>query len=51
MPKKEHIHVVTDSRHKELLKNLGRKFGSMTKAFEFALETFEKTETVGSCET
>jgi len=38
MPKKEHIHIVTDSEHKENLENLGKTHGSMTKAFEFAID-------------
>ena len=50
MPKKEHVHVVTDLKHKQILERLGQRFGSMTKAFEFAIETLEKSETVGSCD-
>ena len=49
MPKKEHIHIVTDELHKQLLSDLGEKYGSMTKAFESAIELLEKTEIVGSC--
>jgi hypothetical protein len=50
LPKKQHIHIVTDDRHKELLMKLGKKYGSMTKAFESAIENIEKAENVGSCE-
>ncbi len=50
MPKKEHVHIVTDEKHKELLADLGEKYGSMTKAFEFAIEFLEKTENIGSCD-
>ncbi len=50
LPKKEHVHIVTDSKHKELLGNLGERHGSMTKAFERAIEYFEKAESIGSCD-
>ncbi|HUX98612.1 MAG TPA: hypothetical protein VMV49_03605 [Candidatus Deferrimicrobium sp.] len=50
MTKKEHVHVVTDTKHKEILENLGKKFGSMTKAFEHAIEILTKSEDIGSCE-
>lgn len=50
MPKKEHVHVVTDLKHKQILERLGQRFGSMTKAFEYAIETLEKNETIGSCD-
>ncbi|NVM54760.1 MAG: hypothetical protein HWN66_13745 [Candidatus Helarchaeota archaeon] len=50
MPKKEHVHIVTDLKHKEILGKLGDKYGSMTKAFEYAIESLEKFETVGSCD-
>ncbi|MFX1295258.1 MAG: hypothetical protein ACFFD2_10455 [Promethearchaeota archaeon] len=49
MPKKEHVHVVTDEKHKKLLIKLGKKYGSMTKAFENAIKVLEKSETIGSC--
>ena len=38
MPKKEHIHIVTDSDHKKALENLGKTHGSMTKAFESVID-------------
>jgi hypothetical protein len=50
MPKKEHVHIVTDKHHKELLTSLGKKYGSMTKAFESAIENLQKVETFSSCE-
>ncbi|MHA1265693.1 MAG: hypothetical protein ACTSRS_10725 [Candidatus Helarchaeota archaeon] len=49
MPKKEHIHIVTDFAHKNLLIQLGEKYGSMTKAFEYAIEAFNKIENRNSC--
>lgn len=49
MPKKEHIHVVTDVKHKLLLTELGQKYGSMTKAFETAIEFLENNQNVGNC--
>ncbi len=49
MPKKEHIHVVTDAKHKEMLENLGKQYGSMTKAFEFAIDAIGKGKKIGSC--
>ncbi len=50
MTKKEHVHLVTNTKHKEILEQLGKQFGSMTKAFEIAIETLNKSETVGSCD-
>lgn len=49
MPKKEHIHIVTDYKHKERLIKLGNKYGSMTKAFEHAIELLDNNRTLESC--
>lgn len=49
MPKKEHIHIVTNSKYKQILENLGQKYGSMTKAFEAALDIIDKNESLSSC--
>ncbi len=49
MPKKEHVHIVTDDLHKDLLQKLGEKHGSMTKAFESAVEHLDKLENIGTC--
>ncbi|MHA1652129.1 MAG: hypothetical protein ACTSYB_18260 [Candidatus Helarchaeota archaeon] len=49
MPKKTNIHIVTDLKYKKLLEKFSRKYGSMTKAFEVAIETFEKNEHFSSC--
>jgi hypothetical protein len=46
MPKKEHVHVVTDPEHKQALENLGKTYGSMTKAFEAAIDTLESGKTI-----
>jgi len=49
IPKKEHIHIVTDTNHKKILGNLGEKYGSMTKAFEFAIDAIANGKAIGSC--
>jgi len=41
LPKKEYVHIVTDTKHKELLGYLGKKHGSMTKAFERAIDEYK----------
>ena len=50
MPKKEHIHIVTDVKHKEILENLGKTYGSMTKAFESAIDALGNGKAMGACD-
>ena len=46
MPKKEHVHIVTDLKHKQALENLGKTYGSMTKAFEAAIDALGNGKTI-----